>query len=227
MSSLRARTVAQSLGALCVALATALSAAGAAIGQEAGALRARARAAMAAGDYATAFRSFMPLAQANDVEAQMAVAGFFAEGRGIQADQELAVAWYKAALVSAALAPRAAAPAAAAAAPKPIAARPAAAATSDEAPGRRSAPQVSPTGSWRADLATFRTAPEAQVQWQTLRLQHGDKLTQAVGAGRPQIMRDERTGTFVLQSGGYPTRDAAELTCARLQQLRLACTVAP
>ena len=48
-----------------------------------------------AGDYATAFEAWRPLAEAGDVEAQLALAGLFSDGVGVPPDHAEAVRWYR------------------------------------------------------------------------------------------------------------------------------------
>lgn len=48
-----------------------------------------------AGDYATALEEWRPLAEAGDVEAQLALAGLFSDGVGVPADHAEAVRWYR------------------------------------------------------------------------------------------------------------------------------------
>ncbi len=54
-------------------------------------------AAYDAGDYEAALEAWLPLAEAGDLEAQVAVAGLYLEGRGGPADSAAAVRWYRSA----------------------------------------------------------------------------------------------------------------------------------
>lgn len=50
-----------------------------------------------AGDYAAAFEAWRPLAEAGDVEAQLALAGLYFDGQGVERDLPAALRWYRAA----------------------------------------------------------------------------------------------------------------------------------
>ena len=52
-------------------------------------------AAYDAGDYRTSFEAWRPLAEAGDVEAQVALAALYLGGLGVPADAGLAVSWYR------------------------------------------------------------------------------------------------------------------------------------
>lgn len=93
-----------------VAVAALLAATAPSRADDAETLRARGAAAEAAGDYLSALEAYVPLARAGDVAAQLKVADFLAEGRGVPRNHDLAVTWYKAALVSTALAQQEPAP---------------------------------------------------------------------------------------------------------------------
>ncbi len=54
-------------------------------------------AAYDAGDYETALEAWLPLAEAGDLEAQVAVAGLYLEGRSRAADAAAAARWYRSA----------------------------------------------------------------------------------------------------------------------------------
>ncbi len=52
-------------------------------------------AAYDAGDYAAAVAEWRPLAEQGDAEAQLALAGLYADGQGVARDPERAVFWYR------------------------------------------------------------------------------------------------------------------------------------
>ncbi len=52
-------------------------------------------AAYAAGDYDTAFKILMPLAQNGDIRAQISIAGMYFTGHGVQQDLAQAARWYR------------------------------------------------------------------------------------------------------------------------------------
>lgn len=52
-------------------------------------------AAYDAGDYRTSFEAWQPLAEAGDVEAQVALAGLYLGGLGVAADAGQALGWYR------------------------------------------------------------------------------------------------------------------------------------